>query len=280
MATKTVRNIIRIDEEKCDGCAACALSCAEGAIEIIDGKARLVSEIYCDGLGACIGECPQGALTIEKRESDEFDEHAVEAHLESMKKQETLPCGCPGSSVQQFEKSPELPVLDPMPCGCSSTSVQQFEKAHDHGHHGGCPGAAMQQFGDGHQEAPIAAQQSTLGHWPVQLTLVPPNAPFLQGSDLLLAAHCGPFAYGNFHQDFIKDHALVCACPKLDDAQAHQEKLTEILRQSDVKSLTIIRMEVPCCGGLTHLAREAVAASGKDIPVKEVVLGVRGDIVN
>ncbi|MBT4513382.1 MAG: 4Fe-4S ferredoxin [Chloroflexi bacterium] len=259
MATKTVRDIIRIDEEKCDGCAACALSCAEGAIEIIDGKAKLVSEIYCDGLGACIGECPQGALTIEKRESDEFDEHAVETHLDSMKKKETLPCGCPGSSVQQFEKTVELPMVDPLPCGCPSTTVQQF--------------------GDGHQAKSSVQQDAALAHWPVQLTLVPPNAPFLQGADLLLASHCGPFAYGNFHQDFIKDHAVLCACPKLDDAQAHQEKLTELLRQSDIKSVTVVRMEVPCCGGLTHLAQQAIVDSGKSIPIKEVTIGVKGNIV-
>lgn len=258
MPTKVVRDIIRIDEDKCDGCGACVLACAEGAIQIIDGKARLISDVYCDGLGACLGECPQGALTIEKRESEEFDEHLVEEHLAVMKK-DNLPCGCPGSSVQQFEKAPELASLDPLPCGCPSTSVQQFE---------------------GRQEAQVSAwQESALAHWPVQLTLVPPNAPFLQGSDLLLAAHCGPFAYGNFHQDFIKNHAVVCACPKLDDAQAHREKLTELLRQSDIRSLTIVRMEVPCCGGLTYLANEAIAASGKDIPIHEVTVGVRGGLL-
>jgi len=258
MPTKVVRDIIRIDEDKCDGCGACVLACAEGAIQIIDGKARLISDVYCDGLGACLGECPQGALTIEKRESNEFDEHVVEEHLAAMK-EDNLPCGCPGSSVQQFEKAPELAPLDPLPCGCPSTSVQQFE---------------------GRQEAQVSARQgSTLTHWPVQLTLVPPNAPFLQGSNLLLAAHCGPFAYGNFHQDFIRNHAVVCACPKLDDAQAHREKLTELLRQSDIKSLTIVRMEVPCCGELTYLANQAIAASGKDIPIHEVTLGIRGDLL-
>lgn len=260
MTTKIIRDIIKIDEEKCDGCGACVLSCAEGAIQIIDGKAKLVSENYCDGLGACLGECPQGALSIEKRESDDFDEQAVEEHLAAMKKEESLPCGCPGSSVQQFEKPVGLPMLDPLPCGCPSTTVQQFDNTTE-------------------TTAPMR-QESTLTHWPVQLTLVPPGAPFLQGADLLLASHCGPFAYGSFHQDFIKDHAVVCACPKLDDAQAHQEKLTELLKQSDINSLTVVRMEVPCCGGLTHLAQQAVVNSGKNIPVKEVVIGVRGDILD
>ncbi len=259
MTTKVVRDIIKIDEEKCDGCGACVLSCAEGAIQIIDGKAKLVSENYCDGLGACLGECPQEALTIEKRESDDFDEEAVEHHLAQMRNEDSLPCGCPGSSVQQFEKIAELPMLDTLPCGCPSTTVQQF---------GSETGS----------QSPIR-QAPTLTHWPVQLTLVPPNAPFLQGVDLLLASHCGPFAYGNFHQDFIKDHAVVCACPKLDDAQAHQEKLTELFKQSDIKSLTVARMEVPCCGGLTHLAQQAMADSGKNIPIKEVVIGVKGNII-
>ena len=259
MTTKVVRDIIKIDEGKCDGCGACVLSCAEGAIEIIDGKAKLVSEIYCDGLGACIGECPQGALTIEKRESEEFDEHAVEAHLESMKQNEALPCGCPGSSVQHFEKTPPLPMVEPLPCGCPSTTVQEFGEVSE-------------------SKSPVR-QEATLSHWPVQLALVPPNAPFFQGADLLLASHCGPFAYSNFHQDFMKDRAVICACPKLDDAQAHQEKLTELFKQSDIKSVKVVRMEVPCCGGLTYLAQQAITASGKDIPLKEVTIGVKGNIV-
>ncbi len=247
MSAKVMRDIIVIDEEKCDGCGNCVLACAEGAIQIVNGKAELVSETYCDGLGACIGECPQGALTIEKRESEDFDEEAVAAHL-GEDKAEPLPCGCPGSSVQQFSSTAGLPMADMHPC-------------------------------NGHQHQ-AAAQQSMLAHWPVQLTLVPPNAPFLQGADLLLAAHCAPFAYGGFHADFIRDHAVVCACPKLDDARAHQEKLTELLRQSDVRSVKVVRMEVPCCGGLTHLVRQAVENAGKNIPVEEVVIGTRGGLCN
>ena len=236
MTTKVVRDIIKIDEEKCDGCGNCVPACAEGAIQIVDGKARLVSENYCDGLGACLGECPQGALSIEKRESDDFDEQAVDEYLASLKKEtEPLGCGCPGTSVQQFGKLQDTATPE--------------------------------------------RQASTLSHWPVQLTLVPPNAPFLQGADLLLASHCGPFAYANFHQDFIRDRAMVCACPKLDDAQAHLEKLTELLKQSDIKSLTVARMEVPCCGGLTYLAQQAIAASGKDIPINEIVIGIHGEII-
>jgi len=234
MKTKVVRDIIRIDEAKCDGCGACALKCAEGAIEIYKGKARLISENYCDGLGACIGECPRGALTIERRETEEFDDEAVKKHLEAQKPQPILPCGCPSTAVQEFKREP-VPAR------------------------GG--------------KAP-----SLLGHWPVQLALVSPTAPFLKGADLVLAAHCGPFAYGNFQEDFIKGRAVVCACPKLDDFQAHQQKLTEILRRSGVKRITVVRMEVPCCGGLMFMVKEALRASGRDVPVTEVVLTTKGEI--
>ncbi|MFC1955672.1 ATP-binding protein [Chloroflexota bacterium] len=239
MTTKTIRKIIRIDEEKCDGCGACVPSCAEGALQIIDGKAKLISEIYCDGLGVCLGECPQGALTIEDRVAEEFDEDAANLHLEK-------------------EKNAE----EKLPCGCSSATVTQFEK----------PGAT--------EVAPIEAtnQPSMLGHWPVQLTLVPPTAPFLQGADVVLAADCVPFAYAGFHQDFIKDHAVLVACPKLDDFNAHLKKLTDILSQSSVRSLTVVHMEVPCCNGLTFMVKQAMQLAGKDIPLKDVTVGIRGDL--
>lgn len=240
MTTKSKRKIIRIDEEKCNGCGLCAIACAEGALQIIDGKAKLVSEIYCDGLGACIGECPQGALTVEERESAEFDEKAVEHHLrENRKAEANLPCGCPSHTVTQFEKA------------AAGKTVP----------------------------ADIAHRQSELGHWPVQLRLVPPTAPFLQGADLLLVADCVPFAYADFHHDFIKDHAVLVACPKLDDFDAHLAKLTEILRQSQIKSLTVLHMEVPCCSGLVYMVKQAIAASGKQIPFDEITIGVRGDLL-
>jgi len=245
MTTKTVRNIIHIDEEKCNGCGACATKCVEGAIQMIDGKAKLVSDVYCDGLGACIGECPTGAITIEKREAEVFDEQAVEKHLlhELSHHEEKLPCGCPGSAVQQFQ--------------CPSSKVAEINQPVHRAH---------------------SRQASTLGHWPVQLTLVPPRAPFLKGADVILTAHCVPFAYANFHQDFLKGNALLIACPKLDDVEAHLEKLTQIIAQSGLKSLTVIRMEVPCCGGLVRLAQMAIARSGKDIPLEEVVVSIRGEL--
>jgi len=236
--TKLNRKIIKIDEEKCNGCGACVLSCAEGALQIIDGKARLVSDNYCDGLGACIGECPQGALVIEEREAAKFDEEAVEHYLTQKRKAEAeLPCGCPSHTVTQFEKP-----------------VTQGFGAVDSAHN-----------------------ESMLGHWPVQLRLVPPTAPFLKKADLVLVADCVPFAYADSHRDFIKDHAVVVACPKLDDYDAHLEKLIEILRQAQLHSITVVHMEVACCSGLMHMARQAIAASGVDVPLKEVNIDVRGN---
>ena len=259
MTTKTLRKIVRIDEEKCNGCGACVPSCAEGALQIIDGKAKLISEIYCDGLGACLGECPQGAITIEEREAEDFDEKAVKHHLDEEHTEETLPCGCPSATVAQFED--RKTTAEQLPCGCSSSTVAQFESKE-----------AIEVIPED-----ATFQQSMLGHWPVQLALVPPGAPFLQGADLVLAADCVPFAYAGFHHDFLKGKALLVACPKLDDFQAHQRKLTDILRHSPVKSLTVVHMEVPCCSGLTHIAQQAIHSSGKDIPFKEVTIGVRGD---
>ena len=239
MTTKLIRKIVKIDEEKCDGCGVCVPSCAEGALQIIDGKAKLISESYCDGLGACLGECPNGAIVIEEREADEFDEEAVQQH--SKEKEHTgeeLPCGCSAAAVTQFEREDDTEAT-------SGTTVRQ---------------------------------QSQLNHWPVQLTLVPPVAPFLQKADVVLAADCVPFAYANFHNDFLKDRALLIACPKLDDFTAHQKKLTDILKQSDIKNLTVVHMEVPCCSGLVHMAKQAISASGKKIPLSEVTIGARGEV--
>jgi Pyruvate/2-oxoacid:ferredoxin oxidoreductase delta subunit len=239
MTTKLLRQVVNIDEEKCNGCGVCIPSCAEGALQIIDGKAKLIGDQYCDGLGACLGEFPQDAITIEEREAEAFDEEAVRQHLHAHEEiKDELPCGCPSSSVTQFTA----------PAVTGAADITQ------------------------------AAPQSKLAHWPVQLTLVPPSAPFLQATDLVLAADCVPFAYAGFHQDFLKDHALLVACPKLDNFQAHLEKLTEVLRQSRPKSLNVVRMEVPCCSGLVHMAKEAINASGIDIPLEETIIGIKGDL--
>jgi NAD-dependent dihydropyrimidine dehydrogenase PreA subunit len=258
MTVKTVRKIVIIDEEKCNGCGICVPSCAEGALKIIDGKARLVSEIYCDGLGACLGKCPQDAITVEERVAQEFDEKAVELYHELKEQTGELACGCPSATVTEFEEHD----AEPLACGCSSAMVQEIgseEAIHEHEyihHH----------------------QPTTLRHWPVQLTLVTAKATFLQGADVLLTADCVPFAYGGFHQDFLKDHALLVACPKLDDFDAHLEKLTQVIANSGLKSLTVVHMEVPCCSGLVMMAKKAIQASGKKIPLKDVTIGMRGEI--
>jgi len=240
MTTKSLRQIVNIDEEKCNGCGACVPACAEGALQIIDGKAKLIGESYCDGLGACLGECPQGAITIEERTAEEFDEVAVKHYLE------------------QKEHATEV-----LPCGCPSTTVTQFER--------------QETRGDTTRE--VTEQRSMLSHWPIQLTLVPPKAPFLDQADLVLAADCVPFAYARFHQDFIREHALLVACPKLDDFDAHLKKLTDILSYSSVTSLTVVHMEVPCCSGLVQMVKQAIQLSGKDVPLKEITVSIKGDLL-
>jgi len=241
MVTKTTRKMVKIDEDKCTGCGVCIISCAEGALEIIDGKAKLISEKYCDGLGNCL-DCPEGAISIEEREAEDFDEAAVEEHLKVKEGEDTLACGCPSATVTSFDKSAEK----------TETATAA---------------------------APKETVPSSLAHWPVQLTLVPPTAPFLKDADLVLAADCVPFAYAGFHQDFLgEDKALLVACPKLDDFQAHQEKLNEVLKRSGIKSLTVVHMEVPCCSGLVHMAKQAILASGNVIPFADVTISVQGEI--
>ena len=232
-----LRNIVKIDEEKCDGCGQCVNACAEGAIKIIDGKAKLVSEMYCDGLGACIGHCPQDAITVEKREAEEFDEEATKKHL---------------------------------------AEQQVVEKCADFA----CPGLKAQELrGKDEAAKSAAAVPSQLSHWPVQLKLVSPHAPYFADADLLLVADCVPFAMGHFHTKFLKDHSIAVGCPKLDNAEFYIDKLAEILKASKLRSLTVIHMEVPCCFGLTHIAREAIARSGVEMSFEDVTVGLRGDVV-
>lgn len=238
MSPETIRKIIQIDEEKCNGCGACIDSCAEGALALVNGKAKLVKDQYCDGLAACLKECPQGALHIIERKAEEFNEEAAKSYLEQKKKAERLsPCACRGSAVRELAGS--------------------YTRA----------------------AAPTAGRlDPELTHWPVQLTLVPPGARFLNEADVMLISHCVPFAYPNVHTDFLKDHAVLTACPKLDDAEAHLAKLTEIIKKSNLKSLSVVRMEVPCCSGLTFIAKNALAANGIDLPFKEIVIGINGQI--
>jgi Fe-S-cluster-containing hydrogenase component 2 len=233
-----LRNIVRIDEEKCNGCGQCAIACAEGAIKIINGKAKLISDIYCDGLGACIGHCPEGAITVEQRQAAEFDEEATKAHLAEQKKveMETI-FVCPGMAAKEFKK----------------------EDTPD-------------------QTSPAASVPSQLGHWPVQLKLVSPQAPYFADADLLLVADCVPFAMGDFHNSFLRNHSVAVGCPKLDDAAFYIEKLAAILQANKLKSLTVVHMEVPCCSGLTHIAREAIAKSKTELSFQDVTVDVQGNV--
>lgn len=237
------RDIVEIDEEKCDGCGDCVIACAEGALEIRDGKARIIREMYCDGLGACIGECPQGALTIVSSEADAFDEEAMEEHLKTLRGEQTeetvssIQTACPGAKLVHFQQPSSEMEPDP-------------------------------------KDRPASA----LSNWPVQLHLLSETAPFFKESDLLIAADCVPFAMGGFHQRLLRGKILAVGCPKLDDTAAYVSKLSSIFAKNDVRSVTIAYMEVPCCGGLVHVVHKALEASGKAIPVTTVKVGVRGEI--
>ena len=237
------RKIVKIDEEKCNGCGLCIPNCAEGALQIVDGKAKLMSEKFCDGLGACLGDCPEDAITVIEREAEDFDEEAVKAHLH-----------------KKPEAKPE-PKPQPVFTGCPSSRAVHFKVSEARAESGS-----------------VTPSLSMLTQWPVQLKLVPINAPYFQDADLLIAADCVPFAYPDFHRDFLKGKAVVVGCPKLDDVQYYKEKLTEIFKTNSIKSITLPHMEVPCCFGLVKATEDAIAASGKNIPLKKVKIGIRGDI--
>ncbi len=274
------RKIIEIDYDLCDGCGNCLPGCPEGALQIIDGKARLISDLFCDGLGACVGECPKGALEVVEREAEPYNETRVmeqivpqgpatiRAHLEHLEEH----------GEKEFLKQ-ALDFLEKR-----KIDIPEGFRAKEAGEPGGstpcgCPSARIIEFSGEEEEKPEPAgpAPSRLRQWPVQLNLVPPGAPFLEGADLLVAADCVPIAYGGFHEDLLKGRTVVCGCPKFDDAEAYRERLADYFRQHDIKSVTVARMEVPCCSGLTALARQALADSGKDIPFRETVISVRGE---
>ena len=231
-----IRKIIKIDQEKCNGCGACATACHEGAIEMINGKATLTREDYCDGLGDCLPACPTGAITFEMREAPAYDEAAV---LQAKKEKEkaVLPCGCPGTQ---------------------SKAITHKQTA---------------------SETSTTTISSQLSQWPVQIKLVPVQAPYFDGAKLLIAADCTAYAYGNFHNEFIRNHVTLIGCPKLDDID-YSEKLTQIISLNDIQSVTIVRMEVPCCGGIEAAAKNALQASGKFIPWQVVTISTDGRILD
>jgi NAD-dependent dihydropyrimidine dehydrogenase PreA subunit len=229
--SKIKRKIIKIDEDRCDGCGACIPSCKEGALQIVDGKAKLVSEIYCDGLGACLGDCPRGALTLEERDAEEFDEVAVEKRVE-----QKLGCGCPGSMARTISREP----------------TQRVDA----------------------EDVP-----SELRQWPVQLALIPAMAPYLKGADLVLLADCTAVAYANLHQHLIKGKVIAMACPKLDEADPYIEKLAQMMKLSNFKSIEIVMMEVPCCSGLSFIVEQARDLAGVDIEIKKTIINIEGGVV-
>ncbi len=237
---KVLRKIIEIDEELCDGCGQCVPACAEGAIQIIDGKARLVAEKYCDGLGACLGECPNGAIKIIEREAEEFDEKAVEEYLQEKKEdkgESVLACGCPSSQVQTLTPlSPHSSCLGDMP--------------------------------------------SSLSHWPVQIKLIPPHAPFLKDAHLLVVADCVAVAYPALHRDFLPGRVIMIGCPKFDDKEEYVEKFSEIFKRNKPSSVTCVIMTVPCCSALPSIVKKGMERSGNFLEIKEVVVNPQGEIVS
>jgi len=275
------RKIIKINEDKCNGCALCIPNCPEGAIQIVDGKARLISDLFCDGLGACLGHCPQGAITVEEREAGQYDEvkvmanivkqggNVIRAHLGHLKKhgQDNYLKQAVG-----FLKEKNIHVH-------LKENIDSRDKCRTS--LSGCPGAKVMDFrGEGNLKAGKGSKtqfHSELRQWPVQIMLVPPLAPYLNDADLLVAADCVPFAYAGFHQELLEGKVLLVGCPKLDDLGVYNDKFTQIIKNNNIKSITYAHMEVPCCFGLVNIIKSAIAASGKSIPFQEAVISIKGE---
>lgn len=272
------RRIITIDEEKCDGCGLCIPGCPEGALEIVDGKARLVSDFYCDGLGACIGDCPKDAISVTEREAETYDERkaieniarkgskAVEEHLrhlEEHKEEENLAIARAYLAKHPVKEEKKMNVMNTMKCGCPGSTARDFTDED----------AIMPPDGD-------TGQPSRLRQWPVQLHLVSPMAPYFRGRDVVLAADCVAYALGNFHSKYLSGKSLAIACPKLDGGQGvYREKLASLMDDAGINTLTVITMEVPCCSGLVRLAKSAADDARRKVPIKSIVISIRGEIV-
>jgi len=240
------RNIISIDENKCDGCGLCIEGCHEGAIEIVNGRARLISDEYCDGLGDCLPKCPRDAIKIVERDAKDYDVVAVEIKNKKNNKKDNLPCGCPGTMEKSIKRNVDINVRK------ATTKIND------------------------EVDTTVTSQ---LNQWPVQLKLVNSKAEFLNGADILIAADCSAYAYGNFHNEFIKGRVTLIGCPKLDDNEYYTKKITEILENNDIKSITVVRMEVPCCAGIVNCVKEAMMRAGIIVQYKEVTIGINGVII-
>ena len=297
-----LREIVHIDEELCNGCGDCVPGCHEGALQVIDGKARLISDLMCDGLGACIGHCPQGAITIEKREAEPYNEtevmkimvekgeHTVVAHLKHLKEHQEFDFLKEGvrylkanAASAGFDVNKVIQTVHNS--GNGNHHHQPHQQVHEMHHHGGggCPGSRPMSFepsGIATDSDEKVSGRSELRQWPVQMHLINPRAGYFQGSDLVLAADCVAFALGNFHQKWLKGKTVAIACPKLDDSQeVYVQKLKALIDDAQINTMTVMIMQVPCCGGLLQMAQMALSQSQRKIPIKAVVVGIQGEIL-
>ncbi len=277
------RKVIEIDENKCTGCALCIPNCPEGALQIIDGKARLISDLFCDGLGACMGECPEGAISIVEREAEKYDEkkvmenivkkgkNVIKAHLRHLRSH---------NQIEYYNQAVEYLNENGIENPEESEKEDAEEKQPDQ--HPRCPSLKLLDRSKEETEtgisSPISEEKSQLRQWPVQIMLVPKDAPYFDNADLLVCADCVPFSYADFHSSLLKGKILLIGCPKLDDAVLYRDKISDILKNNKINSVTVAYMEVPCCFGLAKLVEDAVKISGKKIPVKNVEIGIKGDI--
>ncbi|MCK8817219.1 4Fe-4S binding protein [Natroniella sulfidigena] len=281
------RQVIKIDENKCNGCGECVTGCQEGALQIVDGVAKLVNESFCDGFGDCIGECPTGALEIIEREAEDFDLKATVEHVKNVRGEDAVKEMLKAQEAHGEEVPEELKEMFGEACGCLDHDQGDHGHGngyHGHGHHaqGGCPGSRMMEMKKSQAEESEDTEevevQSQLQQWPVQIHLLSPQAPYFKNADLMITADCVPVAYANYHQKMLKGNAVAIGCPKLDDANAYVERLAAIIEQNDLNSITVARMEVPCCGGLVQIAQQAAKKAGTDLEVETTVVSVDGKL--
>lgn len=295
-----MRKIIRIDNDKCTGCGLCVPNCAEGALQIIDGKARLISDLFCDGLGACLGHCPEGAITVEEREAEPYNErlvmekniipagrNTIRAHLIHLRDHGAMDLLAEAFAVVREHGMDPKEIVHSEPeeeaCGCGGDGAQG---GHHHGHGGGCPGSKVVDLKKGMHgggagkgrtpSAPTGKLESELKNWPVQIHLASPYAPYFKNADIVIIADCVAYAYGSTHREFIKDKVVLIGCPKLDDAAAYVDKISEIIRAGKPKSIKVVRMEVPCCGGMIEIVKQAIKKSGEVMPFETVTISIDG----